>query len=204
MSALSKLAQLCSAGMLLSARPPTSKEYPPLVSQGNGHFRWKARESPDSDAKKRLPRQMPGRQHPLPRSYCGPTARIRCRQAPPVLERPLWMSSFEWPPAYGSCPLKPVVLEASLWPIGRPEVAASSSSRTAPPADLGRPSSRIESQLPGADPYSHWRPSADGGDRQVPGFPSRRCRGASRSPEGARRELLGPTQMSLALWGNSA
>ena len=58
-------------------------------------------------------------------------------------------------------------------------LAASSSSRTAPTADLGRPRSRIESQLPGAAPYSHWRSLADGGNRQVPGIFSRQLRAVS-------------------------
>jgi hypothetical protein len=33
------------------------------------------------------------------------------------------MSPFEPPSAYGSCTFKPAVSDASLWPIGCPEVA---------------------------------------------------------------------------------
>jgi len=38
------------------------------------------------------------------------------------------MSAFERASAYGSCTFKPVVREASLWPIGCPEVAGTDSS----------------------------------------------------------------------------
>ena len=43
----------------------------------------------------------------------------------------------------------------------RQQLAGSASSRTSPTADLGRPSSCVESQLPGATSYSRCRPVGD-------------------------------------------
>jgi hypothetical protein len=42
------------------------------------------------------------------------------------------MGTFERPSAGGSCTFKPVVPEASLWPIGCPEVAGTERSKPTP------------------------------------------------------------------------
>lgn len=90
------------------------------------------------------------------------------------------MSPFEQPSAYGSCTFKPVVREASLWPIGCPELAGTSQSGVQvgrpKPVIQGGPAREIESGSPGAgygrdlqfglspDSRRSWRPArADAG-----------------------------------------
>jgi hypothetical protein len=51
-------------------------------------------------------------------------------------------------------------------------LAGTVSSRASLTADLARQGPRIESQVPGAAAYSHCRPSADFGERQVYGNPA--------------------------------
>lgn len=46
-------------------------------------------------------------------------------------------------------------------------MAGSASSRTSPTADIGRPNSRVQSQLPGATLYSHCRPKPDLSQRRL-------------------------------------
>jgi hypothetical protein len=64
------------------------------------------------------------------------------------------MGTFERPSAYGSCTFKPVVREASLWPIGCPEVAGTSQSGVQvgrrKPVIQGGPAGEVLSGSPGA------------------------------------------------------
>ena len=74
----------------------------------------------------------------------------------------------------------------------RPVVAGTGFPLGLPQADLGRQGHLAESQVPGAAVYSHWRPSADVGDRQVSGISLLRHRA------GCKREVdtqRGPIQV---------
>jgi hypothetical protein len=52
----------------------------------------------------------------------------------------------------------------------RPLLAVTVNSRASRTADFDRRSLRIESQVPGAALYSHWRPEAGGSGRQLPSW----------------------------------
>jgi len=78
------------------------------------------------------------------------------------------MSAFERTSAYGSCTFKPVVREASLWPIGCPEVAVSVSTRPRQGADFRSVALAGQGQLSAKPGNSHCRPAAGTPDRPVP------------------------------------